>query len=156
MSSIRPWSTRASPGSSEETRGMRLGPATLVALVVALAALPAQGEARFALLIGANLGWTDDRPLCLGEQDAERMRDVLVELGDFAPDRVMLVKDPDTATVRSLLRRLSRTLAELQEESLVIVYYAGHADEHALHLRGALLSPAELLESIGKLPATRR
>jgi tetratricopeptide (TPR) repeat protein len=127
-----------------------------VAFCIGLAAMPARGEARFALLIGSNVGWSHERPLRYAESDAEQVREVLVELGGFAPDRVVLLKDPDTATVRAHLRRLSRTVKDLGEESLVFVYYAGHADAHVLHLRGEPLSHAELLVSLQEMPATHK
>src|SRR5262245_49584945 len=51
----------------------------------------AYAEQRYALVIGANPGWSSDRPLRYAETDAERMRDVLIALGGFAPDRVELL-----------------------------------------------------------------
>jgi uncharacterized caspase-like protein len=119
-------------------------------------AAPAWGEERFALLIGANAGWSDDKPLRYAETDAERMRDVLVELGGFSPDRVVLLRDPDTAEVRSRLHRLSTTLRSLGRDSLVVFYYSGHADAQHLHLRGAPLSHSELRKALESLPATVR
>ena len=56
-----------------------------------------------------NPGWSSDRPLRYAENDAERVRDVLVSLGGFAPDRVILLRDPDTNEVRASLRDLTRT-----------------------------------------------
>jgi hypothetical protein len=117
---------------------------------------PVQAEERFALLVGANAGWANDRPLRDAEQDAERLRDVLVELGGFTPDRVMLLRDPDTATVRASLRRLSERLRTAAGASLVFVYFAGHQDERGLHLRGRPLSREELQEAVAALPAEAR
>ncbi|HEX3759440.1 MAG TPA: hypothetical protein VHW23_12075, partial [Kofleriaceae bacterium] len=54
----------------------------VAALVVASGA--ARAEQRYALVIGANPGWSQDRPLRYAENDAERIRDVLVSLGGFA------------------------------------------------------------------------
>ncbi|HEX8435946.1 caspase family protein [Archangium sp.] len=128
----------------------------MLLLLGGLFAMPARGEERFAILIGANVGWANDRPLRYAEADAERMRDVLLELGGFAPDRIHLLRDPDTTTVRARLERLARTLRGLDAESLVVVYYSGHADERHLHLRGPPLSHAELHETLQELPASVR
>jgi tetratricopeptide (TPR) repeat protein len=126
-------------------------------LALLLLALPAPAAERFALLVGANAGWADDRPLRYAELDAERLRDVLVELGGFPSERVVLLKDPDSATLRAQLARLSEQVKALGDtESLVVFYYSGHADPQHLHLRGPPLSHGELFEALRDLPATVR
>ncbi len=128
-----------------------------VALVAAiLCCASAQAEERFALLIGANAGWSNDRPLRHAETDAERVRNVLVELGGFPADRTELLRDPTTADVRASLRRLAAVLRGQTSPSLVVVYYSGHADERFLHLRGETLSLDEVYETLRDLPATVR
>jgi hypothetical protein len=133
-----------------------LGWKVLVLMFGVLAAGSARAEERFALLVGANAGWSNDRPLRYAEQDAEHLREVLVELGGFAPDRVVLLSDPDTAAVRAQLQQLAGTLGRLGRDSLFIFYYSGHADERHLHLRGAPLSYTELRTALETLPATVR
>jgi uncharacterized caspase-like protein len=128
----------------------------LIACVASALALPrvASAEQRYALVIGANPGWSSDRPLRYAETDAERIRDVLVALGGFAPDRVELLRDPSSADVRSAFRKLDRTLRSSSEDTLVFVYYSGHADDQNVHLRGEALSHQELQASLRGLPAT--
>jgi hypothetical protein len=130
----------------------------LVLAVLALLVAPgaALAEQRFALVIGSNPGWSQDRPLRYADNDAERVRDVLVGLGGFAPDRVELLRDPSTADVRASLRRLARVAHDSTgEDTLVFVYYSGHADDNFLHLRGSEpLSHKELQETLRGLPAT--
>lgn len=127
-------------------------------LVVFAVVLAAQGSAfaeqRYALVIGANPGWASDRPLRYAENDAERVRDVLVALGGFAPDRVVLLRDPDTAEVRATLRDLARIAKASSEDTLVFLYYSGHADDERLHLKGEPLGFKELHETLRNLPAT--
>ena len=130
-----------------------------VALVVL--GLPANALAdqqRYALVIGSNPGWSMDRPLHYADNDAERVRDVLVSLGGFAADRVQLMRDPSTADVRAALRHLA-TIAHdnNNDDTLVFVYYSGHADDQYLHLRGnEPLSHRELQEMLRNMPATIR
>ena len=113
----------------------------VIALVTAFAARTAFAEQRYALIIGSNPGWSQDRPLRYAENDAERVRDVLVSLGGFSPDRVELLRDPTTAEVRASLRRLGQVARDSSaEDTLVFVYYSGHADDTNLHLRGEPLS----------------
>src|SRR6266536_390438 len=113
-------------------------------VAVAASSSTAHAEQRYAVVIGANPGWASDRPLRFAENDAERVRDVLVSLGGFAPDRVALLRDPDTADVRATLRDVARTAQSSSEDTLVFIYYSGHADDEHLHLKGEPLSFKEL------------
>lgn len=134
---------------------MRIACTLLVAGVVA-AAPAASAEERFAVVIGANAGWANDKPLRHAESDAEHVRDVLVELGGFAADRVHLLRDPDTAEVRALLRRMSGWLRANRGDTLLFFYYSGHADERHLHLRGEPLSHEELYGVLRDAPGRVR
>ena len=133
---------------------MRLHVVVIALLLVLLAATTAHAEQRFAILIGSNPGWSSDRPLRYAENDAERMRDVLVSLGNFSADRVALLRDPDTAEVRATLRDIARTAQASSEDTLVFVYYSGHADDEHLHLKGEPLSFKELHATLRSMPAT--
>jgi len=125
----------------------------IAALVVAQSS--AFAEQRHALVIGSNPGWSQDRPLRYADNDAERVRDVLVALGGFPADRVTLMKDPSTADVRGALRRLADVARDSTgEDTLVFVYYSGHADDKHLHLRGDPMSHRELQDTLRSLPAT--
>ncbi|MBA3456197.1 MAG: caspase family protein [Deltaproteobacteria bacterium] len=116
---------------------------------------PAFAEQRYALVIGSNPGWSQDRPLRYADNDAERVRDVLVALGGFPADRVNLMRDPSTADVRGALRRLADVARDSTgEDTLVFVYYSGHADNKHLHLRGDPMSHKELQDTLRSLPAT--
>ncbi|HEY5946911.1 MAG TPA: caspase family protein [Kofleriaceae bacterium] len=122
--------------------------------VVAVAQSTAFAEQRFAVVIGSNPGWSSDRPLRYAENDAERVRDVLVALGGFSADRVALLRDPDTSEVRATLRDVARTAQSSNEDTLVFIYYSGHADDERLHLKGDPLSFKELHATLRNMPAT--
>src|SRR5450432_4425357 len=113
----------------------RIGP-TISLLSLLLAAGPAHAEVRFAILVGANAGWTNDRPLRHAESDAERVQSALIEVGGFSAERVVLLRDPDTAELRAQLRRLSDRVRGAGDDAFVVFYYSGHADAEQLHLRG--------------------
>ncbi len=128
---------------------------SLVLLFLVALAAPAFAEQRYAIVIGSNPGWSQDRPLRYAENDAERVRDVLVTLGGFSPDRVELLRDPDTAEVRAALRKLAKTAHDsTAEDTLVFIYYSGHADNEHLHLRGEPMSHRELADTLRAMPAT--
>jgi hypothetical protein len=126
----------------------------VVFAVVAVAHSTAFADQRYAIVIGANPGWASDRPLRYAENDAERVRDVLVGLGGFAPDRVVLLRDPDTADVRATLRDVARVVQASSEDTTVFFYYSGHADDERLHLKGEPLAFKELHATLRGLPAT--
>src|SRR5262245_52906526 len=126
----------------------------LVVVALAVAHRAAFAEQRYALVVGANPGWSSDRPLRYAENDAERVRDVLVSLGGFAPDRVVMLRDPDTSEVRSTLRDLVRIAQNSSEDSFIFLYYSGHADDERLHLKGEPLAFKELQTTLRALPAT--
>ncbi len=129
------------------------GRAALLLFVGFAVAAPAQAKERLALIIGANEGWAGDQRLRHAERDAENVTAVLTELGDFAPDRVVLLRNPEASEVRAQLQRLARPA----EDSLVFVYYSGHADGTYLHLRGAEpLSFDELHRALRESTATVR
>ena len=117
-------------------------------------ATPAEAERRYALVIGSNPGWSQDRPLRFAEQDALRVRDVLVSFGGFASDRVQVLRDPSTGDVRSALRKLAASARDDGEDTLVFVYYSGHADDKHLHLRGDPMTHRELQDTLRSLPVT--
>ncbi len=129
---------------------------SLAILCFVLLAEESRAEERFAIVIGANAGWANDRPLRYAETDAERVRDVLIELGDFSADRVTLMRDPETSEVRSELRKLAGTLRATADQTVVFVYYSGHADGTHLHLRGAPMTYQDLESELRNLPASVR
>jgi tetratricopeptide (TPR) repeat protein len=134
---------------------LRAAFAIVIAVGIAIAPRIAFADQRYALIIGSNPGWSQDRPLRYAENDAERMRDVLVSLGGFAPDRVELLRDPSTAEVRASLRRLAQVAHDSSgEDTLVFVYYSGHADDTNLHLKGDPLTHRELQDTLRSMPAT--
>ncbi|HTL31541.1 MAG TPA: caspase family protein [Kofleriaceae bacterium] len=114
----------------------------------------AHAEQRYAVLVGANPGWSSDRPLRYAEDDAERVRDVLVTLGGFPEDHVALLRDPDTNEVRATLRDLTNNTKGSSEDTLVFFYYSGHADNERVHLRGDVLTFKEIRDTLRSLPST--
>jgi hypothetical protein len=128
-----------------------------LSISLALAAAPVFAEERFALIIGSNAGWENDRPLRHAESDADRVAAVLVELGKFPADHVQVLHDPNTTEVRERLKKLSATTkAHGDATTLVFVYYSGHADGTSLHLKGPPLGFDELSETMRDIPATVR
>lgn len=132
------------------------------ALALALAALgrPAlAAEHRYALTIGANRGAAGDQPLRYAEDDAHRVAEVFEELGDVAAVDLIQVTSPTADEVRRALAGLERRLQAERAEgdhSLLVVYYAGHADASALHLGDTRLPMDELMRLLRGMSADLR
>jgi hypothetical protein len=123
----------------------------LTAAWLTLARPAAAHVERFAVLVGANVGQPDEAQLRYAELDAERMHDVLAEIGGFYPENMLLLRGPDAATLqRSLIAindRIRSAESRPNTEVTLFVYYSGHADAQALHLRSTRLELA-LLEQL--------
>jgi hypothetical protein len=117
----------------------------------------AQEVASYAVLIGSNEGGEGQEQLAYAEQDAERMRELLAELGRVPRARITLLLRPRAVDVQRSLASLSKLLAAAAargERSQVVFYYSGHARSHALSLGDEELSLAELRSALRALPST--
>jgi hypothetical protein len=115
---------------------------------------------RFAVLVGNNLGQSDDAPLRYAEADANKVQAVLRDLGGFVPANVVVLRNENANTVRSTLITLNdriRTAAAVPgTQTLLFVYYSGHADASALHLGASRLDTFELAQLVRGSSATFR
>ncbi|HEX8950612.1 MAG TPA: caspase family protein, partial [Polyangia bacterium] len=137
--------------------GRRIAACLLGALATAAAPRPAHAEPnRFAVIIGANAGDADEPTLRYAESDADRVAGVLRTLGGFQPENVVTLQDLRAAEVRRALISLNARVRALSGESLMIVYYSGHADADALHLGGTHLPMTELRDLVTGSAASAR
>jgi hypothetical protein len=110
------------------------------ALAVAAAAVaPALAEAggRFAVIAGNDRGDPVRPRLWFAERDAERFHRALGELGDFAPDAVVLLRGRRPADLEAAVHALEpriRAARQAGERTLLVVYYSGHAGAGGLEM----------------------
>ena len=126
--------------------------AVLVALLLGLAPAAASAEVvRIAVLIGNNEGQDDEIELRYAESDASRFRDVLIDLGGFRHEDVVLMQGADAVTVRRAIVSLNERVRVLSGTAQVVllVYYSGHADAEELHLGPTRFSTRELEQLVG-------
>ena len=124
----------------------------LIALLVALGPAAASAEVvRIAVLIGNNRGQDDELDLRYAESDAARFRDVLIDLGGFRHENVILMQGADAVTVRRAIVALNERVRTLSATAQVVllVYYSGHADAEELHLGPSRFSNRELEQLVG-------
>jgi hypothetical protein len=133
------------------TAGERRALATALLAILTGAALglpaPAVGAARFAVVVGNDAGSAGRPRLYFAEKDADRIRQALVELGDFTDDRVIVLRGRG---VQALREAMAATEAKVElarrggERALVVVYFSGHAGSVGLELGAETLPYEEL------------
>jgi hypothetical protein len=139
-------------GSAALARVASLVMALLVPCAVLLAPAPAHAQVeRFALVIGNDLGGSDDVPLRYAEDDAGKIYAVLENLGGFRPENMLLLRGRSADEVRDALitmnERIRRQAGAGRPDTMLFVYYSGHADAQALHL-GASELPLRQVEQL--------
>ncbi len=118
--------------------------ATMVVLVLPSSALAA--VERFGVVIGNNAGGADDQELRYAEDDATKMYDTLKALGGFDPLNLVLLKGENADSVRKTLIAMNdRARASSRTgQTVLLVYYSGHADAANLHLGRSTFGLEEL------------
>ena len=114
----------------------------LIAFLLPAAAF-AQVE-RFAVVVGNDVGQPPDVALSYAETDAQRMAGVLQEVGGVRPENLVVLRGQDAATVRRTLIAVNERVRTAGHQTVLVVYYSGHADANALHLGGTELELGEL------------
>jgi hypothetical protein len=123
-----------------------------LAAALALLALLAPGAAqaagpRYAVVVGSNRGAPGRPALWFAEKDAERFRQVLLELGDFAPGNVQLLAGAGAGRVRAAIAAAGAEIERSHaagEHPLLVFYFSGHAAAGGIELGTERLSFEEL------------
>jgi hypothetical protein len=142
---------------------------SVICAAVVLAALPAlaggagfagdgrspQGgalaERRFALVVGDARGGPGTRPLRYAERDAKRIYGILTRLGGVREEDAKLLTGASAEELRKGLSALESSIAAAKasgEQTLLIVYYSGHAKDGELRLGDSSLAMSELRDSL--------
>jgi hypothetical protein len=115
---------------------------------------------RVALVIGNNRGVGDQAPLAFAERDAERVYQVLRDLGGFAPANIVLLQGSQAPAVEATLVTLNERIRGILEapaaQVLLFVYYSGHSDGDALDLDGTRLDVVRFAQLVRGSAATFR
>jgi Caspase domain len=135
----------------------------LFAFCVLTALVPTVAQARierFALIAGNDRGRDSDVPLRYAGGDAQKVYDVLRDLGGFDPLNMVLLHNESAETFRRTLITLNdRIRASVNDPNVKVVlfvYYSGHADEESLHLGTSDLALEELSQLVRGSAATFR
>jgi hypothetical protein len=119
----------------------------------------AGAAARFAVVVGNDVGGASRPRLWFAERDAERFRRTLLELGDFDDDRVVLLRGAEAGRLREALAAVEARIQaarEAGEHPLLLLYFSGHAGSGGLELGQTTVPFAELRQRIAASGAEAR
>lgn len=139
---------------------LALAPLAVALLALAAPRLAAAETRRLAVVIGNNAGGPSDKPLRYAEEDANKVADVLSQLGDVPPDSLVLLRGQGRSELADVLRRVTQRVADYRlnpaDRSVLLFYFSGHSDEEALELGGDRMPFAELRRSLANTRADVR
>ena len=122
----------------------------LTGLILTLTALSARAGERVALLVANNVGLASEMPLQHANDDVQRLALVLQQLGDFAPEDIVILREQRADAILDAMARLRKRT----DTRMLFFYYSGHADAGDLHLQGTRLPMASLLDAVGATRGT--
>jgi hypothetical protein len=141
--------------------------ALVLPCLAALAAYPARARAdasptaprthAYAVIVGDNVGGSGQQPLRFAEDDAQRVAQVLVELGHYDASDVRTLLRPDAAHLLAAVDDVAtraRANSERGEPTQVLFYFSGHARATAVNLGDEELSLATLRDKLRAVPST--
>lgn len=118
----------------------------------ALTSLASAAVLRHAVVVGANEGGGALDPLRYAELDAQRVSEVLTEIGGFDPAFVTVLYAPSSTELREALR-VHADIAGSFDEDMFLFYYSGHADARGLRIGTEQLLFETLRNDIRAMPA---
>ena len=104
---------------------------TLSLIAVLWSVAPTALAERHAIVIGVNQGPSPLIPLRYAHEDARKIQEILIELGNVPRENMRLLLEPDLEELRSVLWR---TTAAAKAGDELLFYYSGHADDSGLLL----------------------
>jgi len=130
----------------------------MLALLLATGAALA-GVSRFTVVVGNNEGHQETEPLVFAEEDAAKIHGLLTELGGIAPEHARLIRGGTRSQVLHALVDVNDAVATAKargDQTVVVFYYSGHADDRELHLGRHWLRYDELEQLLAKSGADVR
>lgn len=113
--------------------------------------------ARILVAVGQKTGLQAEQPLKYADQDAKRVRDVLVGIGGVRPEDAFVLTGATRAQLFAALDRAKARAAQRKPEEVTLVFYfSGHGDREGLHLEGERVPLADLQAKLAEIPAALR
>jgi hypothetical protein len=109
------------------------------------------------VIVGNNAGGPGQQTLRYAEDDAQRVAEVLRDLGRFGTADLRVLSHPTSAQVLSAIDELGskiREHAQRGEQAILVFYYSGHAKASAFTFGTDELPLATLRDKLRSLPST--
>ena len=110
-------------------------------LLISLTATSTAYAKRHAIVVGVNQGPSPLLPLRYAHEDARKIQEILLELGNVSQKTMRLLLEPDLEELRSVLWS---TTAAAEPGDELFFYYSGHADDSGLLLDNERFPQKEL------------
>ena len=108
---------------------------------------------RLAVVVGSNLGSGARPPLQFAETDADRVADVLSDLGGVRAGDLWLLKKASLGAVRRSFEEATRRIAESHgrtgTRTVLLFYFSGHSDGESLELGNERITFRDLRSWLG-------
>src|SRR5690606_7302471 len=107
--------------------------------------------------VSNRLGLPAEQPLKFANNDAARVREVMVSLGGVKPQHAWLVAEPDRGQLWAAIDRARGEAAKHRaDEVTFLFYFSGHGDRDALHVGADRVLLTDLSQKLGEVPAGLR
>ena len=116
---------------------------------------PSLSATRFALFIGANMGFPNEPLLKFAEKDALHVSKVFSNFGQVPAQNQVVLLSPSLDEIAQSFQALKRRIQALStpDQATLILYYSGHADANALHIGPDRLTFDQLKKYLKQTPA---
>jgi hypothetical protein len=111
----------------------------------------------YGVIVGNNSGGPGQERLRYAEDDAQRVAEVLRDVGRFGPSDLRVLVHPSSAEVLQSIDDVGakiRAHAQKGEQAILVFYYSGHAKASAFNLGTDELPLAALRDRLRALPST--
>lgn len=111
---------------------------------------------RFGLFVGSNYGGRDRSTLLYASTDANRLAEVMHEMGGLEREDSIVLYDPDPSSLRYSFNQMANKIESALPGSRrveFIFYYSGHSDEQGLLLGNNTILYGDLREKINTIGA---
>lgn len=115
------------------------------------------GPEAYALVVGSNRAGPGQDELRFAREDAQRVLEVLSELGGYHKGNMQLLLDPGREELVTAIGEMRGRLAAHAgrgEQSVFLFYYSGHARAHALNMGEEEVALSHLREKLTGLPSS--
>ncbi len=113
-------------------------------------------EPRLALIVGHNQGNAGLKDLRYAQQDARRIRQVLMELGGYKRSEIILLEAPTAKKLKQIMRKLKRKLQSANKKGRFFFYFSGHSRPHQFQLGRDAVRFATVMRFVRSLPVRLR